>query len=47
MTNSKRQISYRQVGDYLIPNLTISPEERKITLGRWGMMYNGVDEENE
>ncbi len=31
--------TYRQVGDYLIPNLTISPEERNITLGIWGMMY--------
>ncbi len=31
--------TYRQVGDYLIPNLTISPEERNITLGKWGMMY--------
>ncbi len=39
MTNSKRQITYRQVGDYLIPNLAISLEERKITLGRWGMNY--------
>ncbi len=31
--------TYRQVGDYLIPNLTISPEERNTTLGKWGMMY--------
>ncbi len=31
--------TYRQVGDYLIPNLIISPEERNISLGRWGMMY--------
>ncbi len=31
--------TYRQVGDYLIPNLTTSPEERNITLGKWGMMY--------
>ncbi len=31
-------ISYRQVGDYLIPNLIIPPEEANITLGKWGMM---------
>ncbi len=37
--SNKKEITYRQVGDYLIPNLTISPEERNITLGRWGMMY--------
>lgn len=32
-------ITYRQVGDYLIPNLTLPPEEAKIRLGKWGMMY--------
>ena len=32
-------ITYRQVGDYNIPNLTLSPEESKITLGKWGMLY--------
>ena len=31
--------SYRQVGDYNIPNLTISPEEAKIQLGKWGMLH--------
>ena len=38
MTN-KNTISYRRVGDYLIPNLTLPPEEANITLGKWGMMY--------
>jgi len=33
------KIQYRQVGDYLIPNLILSPEEASITLGKWGMMY--------
>lgn len=33
------KIEYRRVGDYLIPNLIIPPEEAKITLGRWGMMH--------
>ena len=33
------KIQYRQVGDYLIPNLIIPPEEASITLGKWGMMH--------
>lgn len=32
-------ITYRQVGDYLIPNLTLPPEEANIHLGKWGMMH--------
>lgn len=32
-------ITYRQVNDYMIPNLTIPPEESAIRLGKWGMMY--------
>ena len=36
---SKTKISYRRVGDYLIPNLIIPPEEARITLGKWGMLY--------
>lgn len=30
--------SYRQVGDYLIPNL-ILPPEAKIEIGRWGQLH--------
>lgn len=33
------QIEYRMVGDYLIPNLKLPPEEANITLSKWGMMY--------
>ena len=33
------KIQYRRVGDYLIPNLIIPPEEANITLGKWGMMH--------
>ena len=33
------KIQYRRVSDYYIPNLIIPPEEAKITLGKWGMMY--------
>ena len=32
-------ITYRQVSDYMIPNLKLPPEESAIRLGKWGMMY--------
>ena len=35
----KTQISYRRVGDFLIPNLIIPPEEANVRLGKWGMMH--------
>lgn len=31
--------TYRQVGDYNIPNLTLPPEETSIRLGKWGMLH--------
>ena len=31
--------TYRQVGDYNIPNLELSPEEANIKLGKWGMLH--------
>lgn len=34
-----KNITYRQVTDYMIPNLTLPPEEANITLGKWGMLY--------
>ena len=37
---------YRRVGDYLIPNLIIPPEEASITLGRWGMMHKSYLEKH-
>lgn len=37
--SKKTKITYRQVGDYLIPNLVLPPEEASITLGMWGMLY--------
>lgn len=37
--NNQTNISYRRVGDYMIPNLTLPPEEIRITLGKWGMMH--------
>lgn len=32
-------ITYRTVGDYNIPNLTLPPEETAISLGKWGMIH--------
>ena len=32
-------ITYRQVADYMIPNLTLSHEESTIRLGKWGMLH--------
>ena len=32
-------ITYRQVNDYMIPNLTLRPEESAIRLGKWGMLH--------
>lgn len=37
--SNKSKIRYRRVGDYLIPNLIIPPEESSVTLGKWGMMH--------
>ena len=31
--------TYRQVGDFNIPNIILSPEEANITLGKWGMLH--------
>ena len=31
--------TYRQVGDYNIPDLTLPPEEANIRLGKWGMLH--------
>ena len=32
-------IIYRQVNDYMIPNLKLPPEESAIRLGKWGMLH--------
>ena len=37
--SNRNSISYRQVGDYLIPNLIIPPEEASVRLGKWGMLH--------
>ena len=38
-TKTKENLTYRSVGDFRIPNLTLPPEEAIITLGKWGMLY--------
>ena len=37
--NIMANITYRQVNDYMIPNLRLSPEESTVRLGKWGVMY--------
>ena len=37
--SNKNKIQYRMVGDYLIPNIILPPEEATITLGKWGMLH--------
>ena len=37
--SNQNKIQYRQVGDYLIPNLILPLEEASIRLGKWGMLY--------
>lgn len=44
--SNKNSISYRRVGDYLIPNLILPPEEASVTLGNWGMMHKSYLEKH-
>ncbi len=44
--SNRNSISYRRVGDYLIPNLVLPPEETAVTLGKWGMMYKSYLEKH-
>ena len=44
--SNKNSIQYRRVGDYLIPNLIIPPEEAAVTLGKWGMMHKNYLEKH-
>ena len=36
---NEMKITYRQVGDYQIPNLTLPPKEANICLDKWGMLH--------
>ena len=40
------KIQYRRVGDYIIPNLVLPPEETAITLDKWGMIYKDYLQKN-
>ncbi len=44
--NEKTKISYRQVGDFKIPNIIFPPEQANITIGKWGMMHKDYLEHN-
>ena len=44
--SNNNSISYRRVGDYLIPNLMLPPEEARVTLGKWGMMHKNYLEKH-
>ena len=37
--NIMANITYRQVNDYMIPNLKLPTEESTIRLGKWGMLH--------
>ena len=45
-TKTKENLTYRTVGDFRIPNLTLPPEEANIRLGKWGMMYKSYLEKH-
>ena len=38
-TMNNKNIQYRQVGDFNIPNLILPPEEANIKLGKWGLLH--------
>ena len=44
--SNNNSISYRRVGDYLIPNLVLPQEEASITLGKWGVMHKNYLEKH-
>lgn len=44
--SSRNSISYRRVGDYNIPNLTLPSEEAHIILGKWGILHKDYLQKN-
>ena len=44
--SNRNTISYRRVGDFNIPNLTLPPEEANIRLGKWGMLHKDYIEKH-
>ena len=43
---NKTEITYRQVGDFKIPNIILPPEQANIIIGKWGMMHKDYLEHN-
>lgn len=43
---NKNPITYRRVGDYIIPNLILPHEEANIRFGKWGMLHKNYLEEH-
>ena len=43
---NKTKITYRQVGDFKIPNIILPPEQANVTVGKWGMMHKNYLEHN-
>ena len=37
--SNRISIQYHRVGDFLIPNLILPPEEARVHLGKWGMLH--------
>ena len=37
--SNKNSLQFRQVGNYIIPNLILPPEEAGVGLGKWGMLH--------
>ena len=40
--SKKTKISYRQVGDYKIPNIILPSEQANIIVGKWGAGVRGT-----
>ena len=38
--------AYTQVGDYLLPNLSLSPEEKETNIGVWAMRHKRYLKQN-
>ena len=43
---NKSKITYRQVGDYKIPNINLPSEQANIIIGKWGMLHKNYLEHN-
>ena len=44
--SNKTKITYRQVGDFKLPNIILPPEQANIIIGKWGMMHKNYLEHN-